>query len=391
MWTFEVLFFFIFSNINKRLQTAISEYLTNVYNNDLSKQLVSSASFVLAREKIKHTAFIQANTFILDLYYQDSSNYKTYRGKRLVAVDGTILTIPLTEENQRKFGKNVLSENGKWLKAQVSFASDVLNNICLDAEIQGYCVSERKLAKLHIDKLSTNNLYIYDRGYYCKDLLGYLALSGNDFCFRLKNNANKEIENFIKNKKLTDQIITISTPLLDVTVRLTKVLLENNQQEYLLTSLLNKNEYTKNDLKELYNLRWVIEEQYKDMKHTLSIENFSGKKEEFIKQDFYANILLYNMSMILFKQEVEKQANKPNKKGKTKKYHYVSNKHSVFSEVKQYFYQIYLSNFNIFEIITKILKKLVKQAIPIRKGRKYPRGITLKAKKKISRCYLAAT
>ena len=51
--------------------------------------------------------------------------------------------------------------------------------------------------------------------------------------------------------------------------------------------------------KKLYHLRWDIEESYKKDKHSLQLENYSGKTIIAIYQDFYANMLLENLTAIL--------------------------------------------------------------------------------------------
>ena len=71
----------------------------------------------------------------------------------MVAIDGTVLTVPKTPDNIKEFGENVLSANARWLKALVSFATDVLNNICLDAQIDAYKESEMDMAKEQINQL----------------------------------------------------------------------------------------------------------------------------------------------------------------------------------------------------------------------------------------------
>ena len=51
--------------------------------------------------------------------------------------------------------------------------------------------------------------------------------------------------------------------------------------------------------KHLYHLRWGVEEGYKREKCRLEIENFSGLSAQAVKQDFYANIFVLNLTAIL--------------------------------------------------------------------------------------------
>ncbi|MEZ5059652.1 MAG: hypothetical protein R2879_21685 [Saprospiraceae bacterium] len=57
------------------------------------------------------------------------------------------------KETIKAFGDNVLSKGKTWVKAQISYATDVLNNICLDATINPYKTDERNLAKKSFKRL----------------------------------------------------------------------------------------------------------------------------------------------------------------------------------------------------------------------------------------------
>ena len=86
-------------------------------------------------------------------------------------------------------------------------------------------------------------------------------------------------------------------------LRITEVKLESGEIEYLISNLPME-KFTTNDLKELYDKRWKIETAFDFLKNVIQIENFTARRELLIKQDFYASILFYNISMTL-KQYIE--------------------------------------------------------------------------------------
>lgn len=75
-----------------------------------------------------------------------------------------------------------------------------------------------------------------------------------------------------------------------IKVRCVKVELETGKIEILLTNLETE-KFTSDEIKELYNLRWQIEINYRHLK----IENISSSKEVLIKQDIYSQVLVSNM------------------------------------------------------------------------------------------------
>jgi len=305
---------------------------------------------------------------------------------RLVAIDGTILTVPKNKETIKEFGDNVLSKNGKWLKAQASFATDVLNNICLDADLKSYKTAEKDMAETHLNSLGKYNLYLFDRGYFSREFLWKIFQTGNHFCFRVSRTACKEVIEFIKSKE-KDIISEINTKNGKIKVRLTKVKLNKQEEEYLVTSLRDIKTFSALELKRLYHLRWGIEEQYKDMKYALSIENFTGKKVNSVKQDFFGNILMYNISMMTCKKVIDRKSNKLKKNKKSKKRKYKTNKRALLAKIKQCFIDLFLKSIEIEIKVENIINIVTKESVPIRKARSYKRNATFKAKFKHCKAY----
>jgi len=89
----------------------------------------------------------------------------------------------------------------------------------------------------------------------------------------------------------------------------------------LVTSLLDEALHITQDFKELYNLRWGIETFYSIVKTILSLENFTGKSAESVKQDFYATIYITGLESILtsdVNKELEEKTSNPDIKKRLK-------------------------------------------------------------------------
>jgi len=105
------------------------------------------------------------------------------------------------------------------------------------------------------------------------------------------------------------QIVTLFPPNIKETrelglptqikVRFVRLKLDTGETEILVTSLIDEDLYITSDFKELYNLRWGIETFYSIVKTRLSLENFTGKSAESVKQDFYATIYITGLESIL--------------------------------------------------------------------------------------------
>ena len=75
--------------------------------------------------------------------------------------------------------------------------------------------------------------------------------------------------------------------------RITKVRLSTGEAEYLISNL-DKQEFTKKELKKLYGLRWQIELNCHTLRESLKIEAITSSKPELIKQDIYSGMLAFN-------------------------------------------------------------------------------------------------
>lgn len=369
--------------INSRLQLEIDRYFKMVFPESKKLRFATVSSFCQQRIKISFKAFYQA-IFELNRYYYSNFEYKTYHGFRLLAIDGSVYTLPSSKELIQEFGVNLFSSQQKWLKGQVSLAFDVLNNVCVDAKLAAYKVSERQQAIEHIEALDGNNLFLFDRGYFSKDILANLHKLNFQYCFRVSKNAHRAIVDFRKTEQ-KDIITTLKHDGYSIDVRLVKIKLKTGEIEILLTSLLNQNMFSRSELKKLYHMRWKVEEAYKDFKHALTSENFTGKKVNSVKQEFYARILMYNISMMTCKDGIDKLANKT-----SKKHNYQTNKRALLGLIKLEGTQIFFCDMETMKIkIKNIIKLAAQEAIPIRLDRQYNRLSTYKTKKKSYRAYVS--
>jgi len=53
-------------------------------------------------------------------------------------------------------------------------------------------------------------------------------------------------------------------------------------------------EFPADEIKQLYYLRWGIETSFRDLKHTIGTKNFHSKKPEYIEQEIWARLILFN-------------------------------------------------------------------------------------------------
>ena len=57
---------------------------------------------------------------------------------------------------------------------------------------------------------------------------------------------------------------------------------------------LAEDDFTTDEIKHIYSLRWGIETSFRKLKHTIGLNNFHSKKQEHIVQEIFARIIMYN-------------------------------------------------------------------------------------------------
>lgn len=347
----------------------------------MPERFVTQSAFSQARLKIKPEAFKVLSDDCTDFFYRHY-NIKKWHGFRLVAIDGSELMLPKNKETVKEYGEYTTNfMNNKIVLARLSKAYDVLNELTLDARLSNKKTGEHSLANLHLERLAKGDLLLYDRGYPSYDLFRNALEAGCQFCARVA------VSNWSVSKKLVEsgqkEIIAEIKPRYELRKRYKKqgidykpilcrfvcVELKSGEKEVLISSLTDMEQYPYELFKGLYHLRWGIEESYKTDKHRLQLENFSGTSPTAILQDFYANILLGNITSIL-SSGMEKEIYN---KRKNTKHKYKINITTALSKVREVLALLFTIS-DILSLIEKLIEMFLSNLQPIRPGRSFPRN-----------------
>ena len=247
------------------------------------------------------TAFIELNQIATQQFYQHSRLQK-WLGFRILAVDGCKYLLPNTEEIYKTFG-GMTNQFEKCIPMALgSCLYDVFQGMTLDGLLAPYGGSERDLAHQHMEHSGEGDLTLYDRGYPAFWLFAAHQDKGNHFCMRVKEGFNKATKAFVQSGDKEAVVVLSADDRMraackekgvsstDITVRLLRVKTHKGQY-ILITNLLSKRTYPRSAFKELYHLRWQIEEGYKKQKSWIEMENFTGRSVLAVRQDFHARIL----------------------------------------------------------------------------------------------------
>lgn len=390
LFPFASLIIFLLNMNNNSYQAELDHYFQIINHLEVAERFMYKGSLSKARAKLKPEAFIDLNDHLIGYFY-DNFHYKTWHGFRLVAVDGTTLRVPDTNEIIEHFGVwNSVKGEKPCPKARASQMFDVLNDITVDAIISPKGVGERELAAAHFKKLTHADLVLLDRGYPAFWLFKKILTEGGQFCARISYNTWKIIKKFYKSNNL-ESIVTLSPTSasikkcietgLDIEpmkLRLIRVELDSGETEILVTSLTDGEMYPHVLFSDLYHLRWPIEEDYKVLKYRIEIENFSGKTKHSVYQDFHAKLFSKNFSAVVgntTKDDITE-------KSKNYKYPHKLNFTQALARMKDTIVLLFhRPKEKIVVIIEKIRKIFIQTTEAVRPNRKFPRRHRVKQKR----------
>lgn len=363
--SFQSLILFMLNYTKKSLQIELDGFFKMINDQTITKQ-----AFSKARQKILPIAFIKLADTITTWFYEDD-DFKTYKGYRLMAVDGSILELNNSETLRQAFGY-VENQKVKLARAKSSCLYDIENNMIVTSIIAHYKTSERDLALEHIQKLKLfglkNDLILFDRGYPSTKLISHLENNGIKYLMRVSSQFLK----VINEAKGEDQIVTVKNAGQLIKIRVLRFILDSGEEETLITNLLDPS-FTVKDFKELYFKRWGIETKYDELKNRLQIENFTGDTKIAVEQDFYASIYLSNMAALAKHEADEKISRRNAEKGL--KYSCKVNMNILIGKLKDSMVLMLLEDSprKRTKMFKAIMAEISRNIIPIRPGRSFIR------------------
>ena len=371
---------FLVNLTTKSLAMEIENFIS-LFKNHFNIKAFTKSAFVQYRKKIKPEVFKHLSDVIVNEFYTDNeTGIKRWKGFRLLAVDGSRLTLPNTDELEGIYGVTRNQNESGVVQCRVSVLYDVINNYVIDGILSPLSKGEGKLALEHLLYANKNDLVIYDRGYPSFDLIYEHYKLGINFLIRVKADFSIKTKEFIKSGRST-QIVDIypgqHRQIVDkeynsntmVKVRLVRVKLPDGEVELLITSLMDIKKYSTALFKELYFKRWGIETFYDEFKNKIKVENFSGYSNQSIMQDFYAALFVSNVQTLVVSEivdEIDEQM-------QGNKYKYKVNTNLSYGFLKNRIVTLFFSNNDMDKTIEELKSLFKKHLVPIRPGRSFAR------------------
>jgi hypothetical protein len=369
-----------------------------------SMNVASAAAFVQQRAKIKHTALES----LFHTFAQRTTVDSLFKGYRLLAVDGSDIHIPT---NKTDLDSLYQSKDGRkpYNLLHLHALYDIKRHTYEDAIVlKNHLSNENRALTDMVDRsmIKTPALIIADRGYESYNNMAHIQERGWKYLIRIKDHSaytngilhgfelpsaeefdvdidlkltrknTNEVKELLKDKnhyRFVSATQTFDylpeknkksypTILYRLPFRIVRFPITEDTYEVVVTNL-DREIFPPQILKELYSMRWGIETSFRDLKYTIGLLHFHSKKVEFILQEIFARLVMYNFSeLITLHVVIEK---------KDRKYEYKVN-FSVAAHICREYFLGKMTPPNIEALISRYIT-------PIRPGRSRPRNMIAKS------------
>ncbi|MCI0666723.1 MAG: IS4 family transposase [Methylococcaceae bacterium] len=297
---------------DRSCQQAVNGYVVSRTANGLEPCSTGTGAYCKARQNLPLQMIRQVARQSGRLIHTQTPSAWHWRGRRVKLVDGTTVTMPDTAENQQVFPQM----SGQ--KAGLGFPiARIVGLICLgsgallDAAIgpfTGKGSGEHALFRQLLDSLEPGDLVLADR-YYCSYwLIAQLLARGVDVVF---GQHCKRKTDFRKGRRLgaRDHLIAWNKPKQcpdwmekDQYEQLPETLQIRESEvagKVLVTTLLSPKDTPKSELSNLYQQRWQIELDLRNLKTTLGMETLSCRTPLMNEKEIWVYLLAYNLIRLL--------------------------------------------------------------------------------------------
>ena len=340
-WSFAEILRFIISMEGKSLKDELLEHF------NFSIDTPTNSSFNQRRAQILPEAF----EFLFREFTAIASGEKLFHGYRLLACDGSDLCIAHNPQDLTTYLQSMPDSKG-FNQMHLNALYDLLSRTYVDAVIQPARQENEYQAMCDmIDRYTggSKSIFIADRGYESYNIFAHILEKGLFFLVRTRDITSNGIAYSFRSQFPDDQSSFDKTVTVTLTKKQTNVVkaeldkyriirktstfdfvdlhhnwfyemkfrivrfpIADGSYECIITNLPPE-DFSPEDIKELYHMRWGIETSFRELKYSIGLTYFHSKKPDYIKQEIWARLILYNFCEAITTRTVLRQSNRKRK------------------------------------------------------------------------------
>lgn len=361
------------------------------YGNDPTE--VTEEAFAQARQRMPIAFWMALLTILARRFQQDHPQHLEFRGFRLLAIDGTTLTLPNVDRLREHYGR---PKNGRRKKAAPQARMVMLTlpgvRIPIAYEVSPLADSELTLAERLMKRVQRNDLLLMDRGFTSYGLFWQIQSRGTYFGTRLKKCIK-----YKKVKKLGPKDWLVEWRPKDsrgqwrhlpksIRLRVIHYQFPGFRASALVTNALNPRRLSREDWVQLahnsdnkgkftpglYHRRWEIETTFLELKVVLKLKTLRSHTPASLEYELAGHVMYYLLIRWLIVLAAEKHGLDPLR---------ISFSNAV-QDLELMRKELVTSSPHWVShvLLPRLLDRMASQTVPQRLGRHYPRPNDTKPK-----------
>lgn len=298
-------------------QAAVARVVSHYKEGGMAAPTQDTGDYCRARAKISEAALHELSGEVAEELEQAADESWLWKGKfHAKLIDGFTFTMPDTPKNRAKYPQAKTQKPGVGLPIAravviVSLATACVTDLAM-GPYKGKETGETALLRAMMGSLAAGDVAVADR-YYCSFMMIALLLAqGTQTCARKHQRRHSD---FRRGRRLGkyDHLIVWTRPqrpewMDEETYARIPEKLELREIRYnvvepgrrtetidIITTLVDADEYSKEDIAELYGFRWNSELDIRSIKATLNLGHVRCKSPEMVHREVWTTILAYNL------------------------------------------------------------------------------------------------
>jgi hypothetical protein len=297
-------------------QAAVAGIVAWRLQRGLAPPTADTGDYCRARAKLSEVALRQLAVQTAEELQQQAQPDWLWKGRHAKLVDGFTFTMPDTSENQNEYPQNPAQDEGVGFPiarcvAILSLATAGVMNLAI-GPYSGKETGETALLRELLESFDEGDLFVADRFYCSFMMLALLLARGVDGCVRMHQRRHVD---FRRGRRLGkyDHLIEWQKPQrpkwMDKTTyaAIPEVLVLREirfqvtepgrrvRSLTIVTTLVDPDEYSKEDIAELYGFRWHSELDIRSIKQTLGLDHVRCMSPSMVRKELWTTLLAYNL------------------------------------------------------------------------------------------------
>jgi len=284
-----------------------------------------TSSYCQARGRLLEQVLVDLTAETGRELHRQASPEWLWKGRNVEIVDGSTATMDDTEANQAEYPQSRNQKKGLGFPilrfvVLLSLATGTVLE-CAIGSCRGKKTGEQSLFRELGESLKAGDILLGDRLYDCYRDIVASTVRGIDVVFGMKQSRKCD---FRRGRKLgpNDHVVTWTKPRYDASrydsraqwedlpaeIKIREVRVTVRRRGYrtrvitAVTSLLDAEQYSANDITDLFAERWHCELDLRSIKRALGMHHLSSRSPQMVRKELWLHLLAYNLVRVRMAQ-----------------------------------------------------------------------------------------